>query len=166
MLFEPRLSPAPSSLLDPSAKEPFHFLGRIPVASLEEMTIGVHCQFDRGVPEPLRNLFGMDPLIDEKRGVRVAQIVEPELRELVLFANHLKATKNIALFERRPNFGREQKAALAPAFGGEQTLFPRASLILNEEIDQEGSRSHLCDDASSRELDRQLAVLQIDIFIP
>jgi hypothetical protein len=64
-------------------KNAIHALGGFLIAPVEQVTIGVHGELDRGVTETLGNFLSIHAFCDQKRGVRVAEVVETDPRKLV-----------------------------------------------------------------------------------
>jgi hypothetical protein len=77
-----------------------HALRGFLIAPLEQVSVGVHCELNRGVLEPLGDLLSMNPLGNEQRGMCVTQIVEADSWKLLLFENDPEAVKRIATVER------------------------------------------------------------------
>lgn len=49
--------------------------------------------------------FGLNALVDEEGGVGVPEIVDPKLRKPIGFANSLRASQDVAHFQRWPDTG-------------------------------------------------------------
>ena len=104
--------PRRASAVGKVTEDPLHPLGRFLVGSIEEMAVKIHRQLDGRMAEPLGDLLRMDPLSDQQRGVRMAQIVEAHLGEAGGLQNLLILVQHVRSVDRR-----------ARPCGEDQTLF-------------------------------------------